>query len=69
MNDKHDYKPEMQDPFYKLAQVNNPQHKTGTTKTVLNEVFKIITTVPAEFNVHPTIKKIFEERVKNFNNN
>jgi hypothetical protein len=59
MNDKHDYKPEMQDPFYKFAQVTNPQNKTGATKTVLSDVFKKITTVPAEFNVHPTIKKIF----------
>lgn len=49
----------MKDPFYKLSDVSNIQYKTGSPKTVLNEVFKKITTVPAEFNVHPTIKKIF----------
>jgi len=32
-------------------------------------VFKKITTLPIGFNVHPTIKKIFDERVRSMNQN
>lgn len=35
----------------------------------MKEVFDKITNWPADFNIHPTIKKIYEERIKNFNNN
>ena len=69
MNDKADYKPKLEDPFYKLQPIQLPQNKTGINKQVLNDIFKKITTVPSDFNIHPTIKKIFEERVKNFTQN
>lgn len=35
----------------------------------MSDVFKKVTTWPKDFNIHPTIKKIFDERIKNFNNN
>jgi len=49
--------------------VKNPQNKTGVPKNILSDVFKKVTTWPQDFNIHPTIKKIFDERIKNFNNN
>jgi 2-oxoglutarate dehydrogenase E1 component len=48
--------------------IKNIQHKTGNKKEELTEIFKKITTWPQNFNIHPTIKKIFEERIKNFTN-
>jgi 2-oxoglutarate dehydrogenase E1 component len=36
---------------------------------LLSEIFAHLTTWPADFNVHPTIQKIYEERKTNFNNN
>lgn len=43
--------------------------KTGVSKTVLEEVFKHVSTWPSDFNVHPTIQKIYEERRTNFTTN
>ena len=45
----------------------NPQYKTGVPRDTLKEIFHKITVWPKNFNIHPTIKKIFEERTKNFN--
>lgn len=42
---------------------------TGVSKNVLSEVFEKITTWPEDFNIHHTIKKIYDERRKNFHNN
>lgn len=69
MNDKTDEKPEAKDPYYEVKSVENTQYKTGTPKAVLGDIFKKVTTWPQDFTIHPTIKKIFEERIKNFNNN
>jgi 2-oxoglutarate dehydrogenase complex dehydrogenase (E1) component-like enzyme len=68
MNDKSDDKPELDNPFYEVKKVENSLQKTGTPKAVLNDIFKKITTWPQDFTIHPTIKKIFEERIKNFTN-
>jgi 2-oxoglutarate dehydrogenase complex dehydrogenase (E1) component-like enzyme len=35
-------------------------------KDTLAELFKKVSTWPDSFNIHPTIKKIFDERAKNF---
>lgn len=69
MNDKTDPQPKPEDPHYEVKKVDNIQHKTGATKATLTEIFKKVTTWPQDFNIHPTIKKIFEERIKNFSNN
>jgi 2-oxoglutarate dehydrogenase E1 component len=69
MSDKTDEKPVTEDPYYEVKTVDNPQLKTGASKTVLSDIFKKITTWPQDFTLHPTIKKIFEERIKNFTNN
>jgi 2-oxoglutarate dehydrogenase complex dehydrogenase (E1) component-like enzyme len=39
---------------------------TGVPENVLAELFHKITSWPADFHVHPTIRKIYEERIKNF---
>jgi 2-oxoglutarate dehydrogenase E1 component len=69
MSDKTDEKPVTEDPYYEVKTVDNPQLKTGASKTVLSDIFKKITSWPQDFTLHPTIKKIFEERIKNFTNN
>lgn len=53
--------------FYPIKEVKDS--KTGVSKTTLEEVFKHMTTWPKDFNVHPTIQKIYEERRTNFNTN
>ena len=68
MNDPTNTKAHLADPFYNFEKVILPEYKTGATRVVLSEVFKKITTWPADYVLHPTIKKIFEERIKNFNN-
>lgn len=42
---------------------------TGVPKPVLVDLFNKITTWPSDFNIHPVIKKIYQERINNFNNN
>ena len=42
---------------------------TGVERKILDEVFKKLTTWPQDFNIHPTIQKIYEERIKNYQNN
>lgn len=47
----------------------NPHYETGVPKHILVDVFKKITNLPADFNVHPIIKKIFDERVRTMRHN
>ena len=57
---------------YELDQIKKPTlwgKSTGVPKNVLTDLFKKVTTWPSDFNIHPTIKKIYDERIKNFNNN
>lgn len=42
---------------------------TGVPRNVLTDLFKKITTWPADFNLHPVIRKIYQERINNFDNN
>lgn len=42
---------------------------TGVNIDTLAKLFKLITTWPTDFNIHPTIKRIYDDRVKNFVNN
>ena len=39
---------------------------TGVPHDVLSQLFHKITTWPADFHLHPTIRKIYEERIKCF---
>ena len=66
-HDIADDQPEHEDPYYELEKVPNPQYKTGVPRDTLKEIFYKITVWPKNFNIHPTIKKIFEDRTKNFN--
>lgn len=56
-------------PLRNIKSVDAAVKGTGVSKNILKEVFDKITQWPADFNIHPTIKKIYEERIKNFNNN
>lgn len=69
MNDKHENKPEHEDPYYDLETVKNPQYKTGATKETLVEVFMKLISWPQNFNIHPTIKKIMDERIRTVKEN
>lgn len=69
VEDKMDDKPEHEDPYYELEKVLNLNYKTGVPKHILLDVFKKVTTLPINFIVHPTIKKIFDERIKSMNQN
>lgn len=69
MNNQATIKPVLEDPCYKFEVVTLPEYKTGATRAILSDVFKKVTTWPSDFTIHPTIKKIFEERIKNFTNN
>lgn len=69
MNDKHENKPEHEDPYYHLETVKNPQYKTGVTKETLVEVFMKLMSWPQNFNIHPTIKKIMDERIRTVKEN
>lgn len=69
MNDKSDDKPPQPSPYDQIKKVDSLQLKTGLSKNILSDVFKKITTWPQDFSIHPTIKKIFDERIKTFNNN
>lgn len=57
----------MDDPIYKVKDIST--ESTGVSKDILNSVFETITTWPENFNIHPTIKKIYDERRKHFHNN
>lgn len=41
-------------------------NKTGIARNELNELIKRVTTWPEDFNVHATIKRLYEERIKNY---
>lgn len=69
INDKSDAPPVQEDRYYEIMKVENAENKTGVSRITLGEIFKKITTWPQDFRIHPTIKKIVEERIKNFNNN
>ena len=42
---------------------------SGVDKEKINLIGKKITTIPNNFNIHKTLKKIFENKQKMFNNN
>lgn len=75
---EEDYKKVMSDQPFRLEEFNldvsvikTPKlwgEKTGVSKDVLTEIINKVTTWPSDFNIHPTIKKIYEERIKNFKN-
>lgn len=41
---------------------------TGVPHNTLTKIFQNISSWPEDFNIHPTIKRIYEERIKNFQN-
>ena len=43
--------------------------QTGVPREVLGDLFTKITTWPSDFNLHPVIKKIYNERINNFSKN
>ena len=67
MSDKDDKPKPTVDPYYEVVKVSDT--KTGLKKEVLDKIFSKVSTWPQEFNLHPTIKKIFDERARTYNNN
>ena len=65
VNDKFESYQTGEDVIYKLKEVDTTKG-TGVSKSILDDVFKKVTTWPEDFNIHPTIKKIYEERKKNY---
>lgn len=71
-----DYKKVLADSFDSFPQDELPLNKirpptqwgtaTGVPQEVLSDLFHKITTWPADFHVHPTIRKIYEERIRSF---
>lgn len=70
ISEKFDPSPDQYE--YEFSKIAKPKiwgPTTGVPRTVLSDLFKKITTWPANFNIHPIVKKLYEERIKLFNNN
>ena len=53
---------------YKPTRGQDKRGVTGVTVDVIKKIGKKITHIPEDFNVHPTIRKIFENKKKMFEN-
>ncbi len=55
--------PDAKEHEYKLEEIKKPTlwgKSTGVPKNIMSDLFKKITTWPNDFNIHPTIKKIYD---------
>jgi len=61
--------PQYENPSSKIRPPTIWGSSTGVPKDVLSELFVKLTTYPSDFNIHPIVKKLYNERIKLFNNN
>lgn len=66
ISDKHDSFPVEELPINKINPPTLWGSTTGVPQKVLGELFHKITNWPSDFHVHPTIRKIYEERIRAF---
>ena len=55
--------PDAKEHEIKLEEIKKPTlwgKSTGVPKNIMSDLFKKITTWPNDFNIHPTIKKIYD---------
>lgn len=70
MDNKCDpFPPQYENPSSKIRPPTQWGPTTGVPKDVLTELFGKLTTWPSDFNVHPIVKKLYNERIKLFTNN
>lgn len=70
LNGKCDpFPPQYENPSSKIRPPTIWGSTTGVPKDVLSELFVKLTTYPSDFNVHPIVKKLYNERIHLFKNN
>lgn len=67
VEDKYKSEPEALPEWQKIKVSQLWGDKTGVARSELDNLFKRVTTWPEDFNVHATIQRLYDERIKNYN--